>query len=317
MARDLKFSKATLFDHSYKGLSVSNDLRSTADSFISNMDRAIACHSIVRRLSHLLRINQVAYGIACNSLFGQPSIPDNQAHRSSEVQAIADRLLDEAPFAVRADAVSKAEWQIDTAFKNIDSMIPGGEAILSSVIVGAWTAFESLAGDLWEAILNLRPKLAIVAIGAQIATDENETESERKYRMTTPLPVHMLNDPAFNIQTHMGSILRAQGKFDFARREQAKDAYKKTFPQLWPQIEPIFDDRRLRWLAKLRNVILHHAAVADLEFVTAFAEHPELRGFQKGDHVALDGVIVANLAESAALAGVQLIKLVDGWLSKN
>jgi hypothetical protein len=39
-------------------------------------------------------------------------------------------------------------------------IIAGVESLLSSLLLGTWTAFETMAGDLWEASLNFTPTLS-------------------------------------------------------------------------------------------------------------------------------------------------------------
>src|SRR5262249_11862997 len=135
---------------------------------------------------------------------------------------------------------------------------------MSAMIIGSWTAFETLAGDLWEDCLNARPRLGIVALGAEPDSKDDEAKLEQKKRIKYNLPVWLLREFGYDLTRRMGTLLR--GKWDFASRNSAADAYSKVFKD--QMLDQLFADDNLKWLAATRNAIVHNGSIADSEFTT-------------------------------------------------
>jgi hypothetical protein len=190
-------------------------------------------------------------------------------------------------------------------------------AILSSVLLGSWTAFEVLAGDLWVAALNDRPRLGFAALDADKSDSDSDEEKERKDKVKFTLPVKLLRKYKYDLKTRMGSVLRK--KWDFARRVEAKEAYLKTFrkPSDKHVLESIFDDQKLIWMAAIRNSIVHDGAIADHEFTCQIKRHPQLRTVKEGESIPLRGSLVREFIDAASQRGLELIKFVDDWLVNN
>lgn len=100
----------------------------------------------------------------------------------------------------------------------------------------------------------------------------------------------------------------------FASLEKAKETYRKTFPTIWAQVQVILDRQEIVWLAKLRNNLVHNAGIADPQFVTAFANHPELHRVKEGDPVPLDGSLVAFFITAVVDRGPELLTAVSALL---
>jgi hypothetical protein len=123
------------------------------------------------------------------------------------------------------------------------------DGIMASMVIGAWTAFETLAGDLWENALNTSPKLGIRALDAEPSPNDDEATTQAKRKRKITFPARLLYKYHFSIKHRMGTILRE--KWKFTRRKEADEAYTKVFGET-----PIFRDQNLRWLSALRNVLV-------------------------------------------------------------
>lgn len=191
------------------------------------------------------------------------------------------------------------------------------DANMASMLLSAWTAFEVLAGDLWVASLNARPRLGFTALGAEPNAADNEDEQERKRKLTFPIPVRLLQKWDYDLKDRMGTLLRRIKKWDFARRQDTKDAYIKAFGKSESELVDIFDDQKVRWLSAIRNAIVHNGQIADQEFVTLVAKHPTLSAISEGDNIRLESGMVADLINAMIDRGIALMGFVDVWLLKN
>jgi hypothetical protein len=193
----------------------------------------------------------------------------------------------------------------------------GLESLLAATVTGAWTAFETVAVDLWEAALNERPRLGFLALNIEPRPDDTPDEEGRKRRAKVWFPAWMLLEPNFDIRTGMGTALVYMKNWDFSRRDDAATAYKKAFRDDTSVIEEVFKNKELGWLAAARNAIVHNAGLADREFVKLVSGHPQWGLLEIGHRIPMDGEVVGTLAASAFAQGKRLIAFVDKWLADN
>jgi hypothetical protein len=268
-----------------------SELVALHSSFVSNMDRVIVLGS----MQPILR-NQ------WQRLIGErPSRHPASPHHGS---VIAEGMW--AQFCTTDEILNHVQT---TGITHI------AESILSAMIISAWTAFEVLAGDLWVAALNSRPRLGFAAINADPAPIPGESEPERRKRARITMPSELLLKPGFDHTKSMGTVLRE--KFVFTNRHSTEEAYSKVFKRDRAKIESVFGEQRLNWLAELRHVIVHKAALADDDFLRGTSTHPVFRQLHESDEVPIDGTIVAELATAAITQGIALLDFVDQWLKNN
>jgi hypothetical protein len=185
-------------------------------------------------------------------------------------------------------------------------------ALMSSMITGAWTSHEVLVADLWVTCLNRRPRLGFIAMNAEPEPGETDDIIERKGKVKFEVPARLLREWKNDLGNRMGSLLRE--KWAFSRRERAIDAYYKVFKQSKFLLEPILEDPGLRWVGATRNVIMHNAGIADIEFVTKVGGHPILKTIKEKDVILLDGNLVAEFVETAVHRSLALLTFVNDWL---
>lgn len=195
------------------------------------------------------------------------------------------------------------------------SAASGTQQIMGATIVSAWTAFEVLAEDLWKAAVNSRLVLAFLAVDAEPLADDDPATQERKSKVKFQFPAWKFQDADFDPRTQMGEVLK--DKWDFARKDRAKDAYTKIFPELTEQITSIFQSDSLRWITACRNAIVHNCGRADREFVKLVHDHPEFGKLSVKSEIPLSATTVRSMISAVVDQGKALIDLVDNWLKNH
>lgn len=209
---------------------------------------------------------------------------------------------------------------VQTALEGLGDPAATGtvELLISMQVIGAWTAFETLAADLWERCLNARPELGFVALGADQQSGDTDEERNRKDRLKFELPVWKLRRWGFDLRTHMGTLMR--GKWDFANRIETREAYAAVFgDNHGAELDKVFKDPQLNWLSAVRNVIVHNAGIADAEFERKVKKHPILSKLSadKRDPVVIDGILCRQLVGAGCECSLALFRFVDEWMENN
>jgi hypothetical protein len=251
---------------------------------------------------HAEKLNQFAHDIVTFKKTGQLGSPiGGLTISAAEMVAAIQDVQKEGPiFGITslADAAQAFEDQA-TVEKKIRL---GLLALFSSTLVATWTAFEALAGDLWEAAINARPKLA-TGISKTISTSLLE-----------------LHD--FNVPRKMGTILRemkGSNTITFGTLEDIRDAYKKAFTEHADSIHNALkdDNQSLDALSLTRNLIVHKAGKCDSEYKRRAAPIPQLPQLAIGQSLMLDGDLVKKLMEPAIFSCRQLLDSVGKWLNNH
>lgn len=182
-------------------------------------------------------------------------------------------------------------------------LLHGLESVMVAQVTGAWTAFEVLAGDLWEAALNSKPNPLATLSGIK-THGSNDKPSIQLWR---------LQQHQFNVTSHMGTILR--GKFSFTKLEAIRDAYAKAFGD--SPVRDIIDDDSLTGLSLARNVIVHKSGVIDEDFSKGVTTVPSMVHMATLDKLPIDGRSTQLIVAPAVETALKLIRAVDGWLVAN
>jgi hypothetical protein len=180
-------------------------------------------------------------------------------------------------------------------------------AWLSSLIVGAWTAFETLAGDLWEEAINAHPK-TLATRASQLRAGEQKPS----------ISFDRLGKFGFNLAGIMGTLLRESRNNPFQTLEQIAETYQYTFPN-GPHVsrKEFWKDKDIFAVSLLRNVIAHRAGVADHKFIGKAESDARLAHFKEDAEIQLDGALVSELLTGLFAFAKKAIHSVDGWIAAN
>ena len=213
-------------------------------------------------------------------------------------------------------------------------MVQGCEAVLSAMIIGTWTAFETMAGDLWEAAINVCPKTLaeLRGSGRRIWQHILDSTRSRGVRIAEPSQPGVsqggskgptdskkvdldrmaeLTDGTFNLGPHMGTLLRP--KFEFSILGDIRAAYGNAFWTHSNHIDEALSDRAIDALNLVRNLLVHNAGVADQIYLNGIPGTPApILGVN--DQLVLDGAIVLSLVNPVVQRSSELIKAVDRWI---
>ena len=272
-------------------------LQPAVEALISNYNRALLAARVPLDMAKtgiwIMLLSQIASGDQARFLH----IQSDPMFRSP----VMDLAID--PLAIKIVQNAGDNNKDDNGLKG-----QGLQSILSGVITASWSAFEVLAGDLWEVFLNQRPRLAIMALGAE----KNAATGDR-----VTIPQRLFWESGFNFAESMGRVARESRRWDFARRDDAERAYRAVLPKQRRQIAAIFQETSLKWLAATRNTILHNASIADSQFLKLVAAHPTLSLLGVGDTLPIDGALAGELSAAAFVQAKSLIILIDTWLTQN
>jgi hypothetical protein len=195
----------------------------------------------------------------------------------------------------------------------------GADAVLGGMIVGCWTAFETLAADLWKAALNIHPTVLAALTGRwhkpskmdpdQLIEDDSE-QIESKTVKLNDLQMHN-----YDVSKIMGNIHR--NRFKWGVLEGIRTAYSSAFSKDFTDIQTAIEDRSLDALAAARNVLVHKAGIVDVEFNRKCKGWPAFANAVPNTSLMLDGFIVRDLLSEALQQTINLLKGVDLWLDSH
>jgi hypothetical protein len=290
-------------------------------AFITNVERFCRLGRIPSRIVYETKRATQAEGVAAFTLLGHPLVSrDLPAERLQQVQSKTQELLSRDPEDQTTPETERLIYAISPgADYNMlsDEVKPAYETLMHTMIVMAWTAFEVLAEDLWVTCLNARPRLGFIALDAEPDPGDTEAEAERKKNRKVAFPAWMLRVPEFDSQKCMGTALREMGKWDFANRMKAGEAYSKVFRDSATDLDAFFGSDDLRWVAAIRNTLVHNAGIADAEFVKLAKRHPTLGAVKENQAIPIDGMLMLETLRAACIHGVGLIRWVDEWMKRN
>jgi len=206
---------------------------------------------------------------------------------------------------------------------------PQLEQFLRATLLQAWTAFEHMAGVLWEFALNKHPvHLAelsgkpkdpfkgLLEGGKTKQPPNAPKEQERKWMRMDDLKKH-----TYDVSSHMGEILKH--RFQWTSLPGIREAYVEAFKVDSDAVIDAIMHISLDALSAIRNVIAHKNGIIDCEFLTKFGrcklipELGEVARLGKDDKIFITGDILAWLLENTNNQGLNLMKAVDDWLQNH
>jgi hypothetical protein len=317
--RDLKYGEVA-FDRGYKQLKEivkCEALQQPANAFVANLYRVETLIQMPFTLTFLSPIFPKCILAAVANVTGMAPAEAIDADEETKraVRAEYFRLLKVEGDALDSLVIESAEAAFQVSKENIawiarshSRTFDGLEALLNAVILGTWTAFETLAGDLWEAALNAAPRTLSKLKGRKSGAESRTTKEEPGKSIS----LDELHRHGLDVRQTMGTLLRS--KFAFTKLGEIRLAYEKAFSEHHNDVEAAINSQSLRTLSLVRNVIVHKAATADKEFLDGIQTIPLFAGLKQGERLALDGETVRKIVEPAIQASMDLVGAVDRWI---
>jgi hypothetical protein len=198
-------------------------------------------------------------------------------------------------------------------------------ALMTSQIVGMWTAFEALAGDLWEAALDAHPAgLAELAGTRNRITKMAKTRLEKSERTKESSEVegqairlqdlHKLAQGNYDFSGAMGRLLK--GNCKFTTLTGIREAYARAFNEHAESIDKALSNQALDALLLVRNLIVHKAGVADQLYVDGSNTVSQAPKLSIGQSLEVDGTMVNELVSQAFDCSRQPLTAVDSYLAR-
>jgi hypothetical protein len=286
--------------------------------FALNVNSVHSLCSLVAGLYYWGTIDGLHRAMAWNHVFGHDFHPDDELDpsRMPEILAEANKLTAKSLAKYRdhpeyEDLVwNGVNEDIKVLGVHADSWLGGGiETVLSAIVVATWTAFETLAADLWIACVNRHPRLALESLGAGIEDGDDEHTITEKLSKECKITAKQLIDSGFNLRDKMGDVLESDWKF--TRSDQSREAWTRIFGGRKAELKKLFDDKNLRWLRSLRNSIVHYGGRAKYKFKNDVGDHHYLKTVLDGELYVLDGQLVSSLINPSISLGADLITFAE------
>jgi len=224
----------------------------------------------------------------------------------------------------QAFATEKGEALIDDMFSTTKKYWPGLGTVLLAQITGMWTAFETLAGDIWIAAVNAHPDgLAELkgrknriskqagdtdATSDQSARGQDDSKKEVKLGL-----LRSASDGTYNLANKMGTALSE--RFSFSKLSDIRAAYSLAFWKDSADIDKALANKAVNSLNAVRNLIVHQAGLADEKYVKQLKRSPFAPQLKKGERLIIDGVMTQTLIAPALACAIELLYAADKWLS--
>lgn len=193
----------------------------------------------------------------------------------------------------------------------------GLEAMLSGAITGTWTAYETMAGDLWETAVNVHPKTLAELKGKKKRKENPDDEDEETVSPKENLKQVLLSEilrHQYDIRNKMGSVHREQRRFDTL--SGIREAYRMAFCKKYADVDAALDDKSIDAVNAVRNLIVHRSGIVDQDYEkqSKFLPIPKAK---QGEPILLDGEIAMDLMIPIIKKAIGLIHAVDEWIAAN
>ncbi len=222
-------------------------------------------------------------------------------------------------------AVDRLEDFLDSCPPKWDE---GFHATLSAMLTGAWTTFEVLASDLWEAALNSHPRTLCDLAGEQnriskmagsIGREKQESKREKGSESNSDSDhllriIKRVTSGSFNAGEVMGTVLKE--KFPFHKLSGIRKAYSAAFSKRWGKIDAILADKALDKLNLVRNLLLHEGGIVEeAKFLRGAKEISWSPPGEIGKPFPIEGTLVKDLMRPVFQRCIELVLVVDEWIN--
>lgn len=311
------FAQASQFDDAHNSLSAHTaELQPIAQAFIRNMNRVRGMGMLPINLISIAMINEAARLEALVNLklpFHDPKItygdPAFESELFAKVDAERKRLMDKWMQSEGREKFSQRTLQAGIFGMNIildSSDADGWEAVqatMAAMLIGLWTAFESLAQDTWIIAVNKCPD--------PLATRVLDPKAQKADQLKTVSWQTFVN-AGYDLKNMMGTVLLRERKVDFQTLGNLRDAYKVAFNS---EFEALFEEHNsaLSRIEAVRNLFAHKGGVIDEKFVKRMGNSQ----LTPNQILGLTGEYIASTGNAVSKFSTQLFQAVDKWLADN
>jgi hypothetical protein len=198
---------------------------------------------------------------------------------------------------------------------------PARNAVFSSITTGTWTAFEALAGDLWEAALNANPQWGLLSgdvLRIRNLAGDAPQASEHIDREVAPnkaslFEMFQITSGSFDLSGKMGTLHRRQ--FQFCSLRGIREAFAAALSPVVQEVDVLLADNSLDALACLSNVLVHKAGVADDNDAKRLGRVCSTARVEPGSPVRLSRELVSAVIDLPLSIAVSLLKTVDSQIA--
>jgi hypothetical protein len=271
------------------------EIKNISDKYVANMRAAIGLPNLiglsVAEGEHLGLLKMMAYQNIFGAIKSLSEVQDKimlRRYRTTITKLHNGRLV--------MPNIPSYENATDEVFARVkgDATRELRNMMLAQFVL-AYSAFETMSRDLWEAAVNVCPDR--LAPTGNIHIDRNLVKSKSDYDFTR----------------RAGTALLKKGAFQ--KLKGIRDEYENSFREHNGRINVALGNKSLDALSVVRNVIVHKGGTIDTEYqegsrgLKAFL--PKLRIAQR---LTVNGRMVAKIIIPAQQSGLELIQAVQSWL---
>jgi hypothetical protein len=218
-------------------------------------------------------------------------------------EQVASRVRSVAETEEAQKKFRKHAWE--TANRHIGELLEDKDAanalrsLTLARIVFAWTAFECLAGDMWEVAVNEKA----IDLGHPAFQHLPQDSIGNEGITTKNVAIGILARHGFDLRNALGTVLRP--KFDFSSVTGIQTGYEAAFGKVG-RLGEILGDKELVRLEITRHAVVHRAGVVDGEYVRRTNTN-----LSEGQLVPIDGEGVISMLIAMMRAACDLTDFVD------
>jgi hypothetical protein len=190
----------------------------------------------------------------------------------------------------------------------------GLNGLLSSMVTGTWTAFETLAGDLWEEALNVRPDLLADFCGAPDRIQKLTQKRQGRTLQNGPKfgkSIDFARSPAGKALADGHGTHHRENLVTFGSLPKIRAAYSCAFKRRYARIDNALSHSSIDTLNHVRNVLVHKSGIVDAQYVALASSTPRCPRVRLNKPFPLRGDLVAKLIMPVVRASATLLSAVD------
>lgn len=289
-------------------------LSSLAEAFRQNHNRLRAMSRFpVTMFNHGRHLHNLDLSINAPAI---PGTVEEMLNARAVDAALRKQLEEQRSYDTGVKLVTQHHHVASIVAFNSDQTVPAAMAFCGSLVIQAWTIFETVAEDLWVTAVNKHPARLSRLRGHPRSKygKPRQTEQPKRDDQSVSLSANDLEEYRFDVSEHMGDILLRNKRVSFRAISGIREAYHRAFDKHADDVDSVLDDAGLQYTAAVRNVLAHKAGRVDGEFKEQTAGISGVPAVADGEVFPLTGQIVAELCDATMSCSGSLIRSVHEWI---